>query len=192
VSPPSGVAAAGTRCTVSGTVQRAWMPPRHWMRGKRLPDATSQVSLVDYQQIRVGHPRSALARHPVAAGQQHLRMHQRFSAGQLRRTHPSTSVAAGSAVNDCSTVGRPSRTASASRAITCRSAPTSGGTGVGDLAESVPRRQHRVRRACQFIAERGQSSSSSGTVSKLRSRALAIHITSRSRSLLIFGFLSSD
>jgi hypothetical protein len=135
VSPPSGVAAAGTRCTVSGTVQRAWMPPRHWMRGKRLPDATSQVSLVDYQQIRVGHPRSALARHLVAAGQQHLRMHQRFSAGQLRRTHPSTSVAAGSAVNDCSTVGRPSRTASASRAITCRSAPTSGRTGVGDLAE---------------------------------------------------------
>ncbi len=44
VSPPNGVAAADTRCTVSGAVQRAWIPPLHWMRGKRLPDATSNTS----------------------------------------------------------------------------------------------------------------------------------------------------
>ena len=44
VSPPSGVAAADTRCTVSGSVLRAATPPAHSMRGARPAAATIRTS----------------------------------------------------------------------------------------------------------------------------------------------------
>ena len=46
------------------------------------------------------------------------------------RTQAATSVASGSVTSEVNSTGRPSRTAAASRAITARSAPTSGARSV--------------------------------------------------------------
>ena len=66
VSPPSGVAAADTRCTVSGSVARAATPPAHSMRGRRSGPRDDQDVGVHLDRLRdpqlLAHPRPAPGR----------------------------------------------------------------------------------------------------------------------------------
>ena len=100
-SPPSGVAAADTRCTVSSVGP----PPRD---GAPALDARLTVAAGDDEDVG-----------PHCTGTR-----------SCSRTQASTAVAAGSSVNEISTVGRCVRTLAASRRITSRSAPTSGARSV--------------------------------------------------------------
>ncbi len=104
VSPPSGVAAVDTRCTVSGSVVRAASPP-----------ATLDPRPPVRPRRRSG--RRSASRRPGRRG-------------AARAPTTSTGPADGSSVSEISTVGRSPRTAAASRRITSRSAPTIGARSV--------------------------------------------------------------
>ena len=64
MSPPSGVAAAESRCTVSDSVRRAANPPAHSMRGPRPGRATSRTS--ERMSTRRRKPVPEAARAPTA------------------------------------------------------------------------------------------------------------------------------
>ena len=106
VSPPSGVAAADTRCTVSASVRRPATPPEHSMLGTRSGRATINTSEIIVRQRLYTGTRSCSC------------------------TQPSTGAAVGSSVSEISTNGRSLRTLAASRRITSRSAPTIGARSV--------------------------------------------------------------